>query len=113
MFLAEKYRPLNTCSSIESICSSSEGADVRVQAEVYAYLVNTGKILDNEAEKNSSEQSTCHLQGTSQQVVPGGALNHQRRKRIILRAQNLQTGATLSLLSVIAPCGKQLAVFRN
>lgn len=52
-----------------------KGADVWVQADERAYLVNAGKILDDEAEKNPGEQSPSHLQGTSQQVVPGGALN--------------------------------------
>lgn len=59
-----------------------KAADLWLQADEHAYLVNAGKILDDEAEKNPSEQSPSHLQGASQQVVPGGALS-QRRQRTI------------------------------
>lgn len=57
------------------------------QAEVRTYLVDTGKILDKEAEKDSGEQSASHLQGSSQQVVPGGALKNQPRKCTTQSAQ--------------------------
>lgn len=95
MFLAEKYKQINTRSKARSFFFFDpqslvwmtelpwKGADVWVQADEHAYLVNAGKILDNEAEKNPGEQSPGHLQGTSQQVVPGGALSQQRKQRTI------------------------------
>lgn len=95
MFLAEKYKQINTCSKARSFFPSGlqclvwmtelplAGAEVWLQADEHAYLVNAGKILDNEAEKNPGEQSPSHLQGASQQVVPGGALSQQPRQRTI------------------------------
>lgn len=59
------------------------GADVWLQADEHAYLVDAGKILDNEAEEDPGEQSPSHLQGASQQVEPGGALSQQRMQRTI------------------------------
>lgn len=52
-----------------------------------AYLVNTWKILDEEAKNNPSNQPTSHLQYTSQQVVPGGTYKDQQRKYMINRVQ--------------------------
>lgn len=42
---------------------------------VNSYLINTWKVLDDEAKKNASKHTPSHLQYTSQQVVPGGAYN--------------------------------------
>lgn len=50
-------------------------------------LVNTWKILDEEAKNNPCNQPTGHLQYTSQQVVPGGAYRDQQRKCMINRGQ--------------------------
>lgn len=40
---------------------------------MHAYLVNTGEVLDEEAQKNPSHHPTSHLQHTPYEVVPGGA----------------------------------------
>lgn len=51
-----------------------------VMLREHAYLVSTRKVLDEEAEKNPSNQTTSHLQHTSQEVVPSGTLKEQQRK---------------------------------
>lgn len=38
----------------------------------HAYLINTRKVLDEEAKDNPSYQATSDLQHTSQEVVPRG-----------------------------------------
>lgn len=96
MFLAEKYKPLTTrsngayvCSTFMELQSEVNLLRFRAQAEVCAYLVGTGKILDKEAEKDSGEQPASHLQGSSQHVVPGRTLKNQPRTRTTQSVQKI------------------------
>ena len=47
-------------------------SNIMVMREKHVYLVNTRKVLDEEAEKKPNNQATGHLQHTSQEVVPSG-----------------------------------------
>lgn len=58
-----------------------------VMLEEHAYLVDTRKVLDEEAEKNPSNHPTSHLQHASQEVVPSGAYKDQQVKYTINRIQ--------------------------
>lgn len=46
----------------------------------HSYLVNTRKVLDEEAQKNPSNHPTSHLQDPPEEVVPSGAWKDQQRK---------------------------------
>lgn len=45
---------------------------------MHAYLVNTGKVLNEETKKNPSNHPPRHLQHASQEIVPSGAWKDQQ-----------------------------------